>query len=165
MKPSLDLLTKRAKETKKETKKYFQRLKKRIPKKLDEQVSAIHDEVFENTDCLSCANCCKTTGPMFTPKDVERIAKYLKMSLYDFESQYLTTDEDNHQVLQSLPCSFLDQDNHCSIYEVRPKACREFPHTDRKKFHQLTDLTLKNVAVCPAAFEIVEKMKARVAMR
>lgn len=165
MKPSLDLLTKRAKETKKETKKYFQRLKKRIPKKLDEQVSAIHDEVFENTDCLSCANCCKTTGPMFTPKDVERIAKYLKMSLYDFEPQYLTTDEDNHQVLQSLPCSFLDQDNHCSIYEVRPKACREFPHTDRKKFHQLTDLTLKNVAVCPAAFEIVEKMKARVAMR
>ena len=165
MNTSLDLLLKRAKETKKETQKYFQRLKKRIPKKLDEQVGAIHDEVFENTDCLTCANCCKTTGPMFTPKDIERIAKYLKMPLYDFESQYLTTDEDNHQVLQSLPCSFLDQDNHCSIYEVRPKACREFPHTDRKKFHQLTDLTLKNVAVCPAAFEIVEKMKERVALR
>jgi Fe-S-cluster containining protein len=165
MNTSLDLLQKRVKETQKETQKYFQRLKKRVPKKLDEQVGTIHDEVFENTDCLTCANCCKTTGPMFTPKDVERIAKYLKMSLYDFESQYLTTDEDNHQVLQSLPCSFLDQDNHCSIYEVRPKACREFPHTDRKKFHQLTELTLKNVAVCPAAFEIVEKMKERVALR
>jgi Fe-S-cluster containining protein len=23
-------------------------------------------------------------------------------------------------------------DNKCSIYEVRPKACREYPHTDRK---------------------------------
>jgi Fe-S-cluster containining protein len=165
MNTSLDILHKRAKETQKETQKYFQRLKKRVPKKLDEQVSAIHDEVFANTDCLTCANCCKTTGPMFTPKDVERIAKYLKMSLYDFESQYLTTDEDNHQVLQQLPCSFLGADNHCSIYDVRPKACREFPHTDRKKFHQLTELTLKNVAVCPAAFDIVEKMKARVALR
>lgn len=165
MNTSLDILHKRAKETQKETQKYFQRLKKRVPKKLDEQVGAIHDEVFANTDCLTCANCCKTTGPMFTPKDVERIAKYLKMSLYDFESQYLTTDEDSHQVLQQLPCSFLGADNHCSIYDVRPKACREFPHTDRKKFHQLTELTLKNVAVCPAAFDIVEKMKARVALR
>ncbi len=41
------------------------------------------------------------------------------------------------------------------IYDVRPKACREFPHTDRKKFHQIADLTLKNVAICPAAYNIV----------
>jgi Fe-S-cluster containining protein len=44
------------------------------------------------------------------------------------------------------------------IYEVRPKACREFPHTDRKKFQQISDLTLKNIPICPAAF-IVEEMK------
>jgi len=68
-------------------------------------------------------------------------------------------------VLQELPCSFLGADNACSIYDVRPKACREFPHTDRKKFHQLTDITLQNVAICPAAFDIVEKMKERVALR
>jgi Fe-S-cluster containining protein len=47
------------------------------------------------------------------------------------------------------------------IYDVRPKACREFPHTDRKKFQQITDLTLKNVAICPAAFNIVEEMKKK----
>jgi Fe-S-cluster containining protein len=45
------------------------------------------------------------------------------------------------------------------IYEVRPKACREFPHTDRKKFQQISDLTLKNIPICPAAFNIVEEMK------
>jgi len=44
---------------------------------------------------------------------------------------------------------------------VRPKACREFPHTDRKKFQQISHLTLKNVAICPAAFNIVEEMKRR----
>jgi Fe-S-cluster containining protein len=42
---------------------------------------------------------------------------------------------------------------------VRPKACREFPHTDRKKFYQIADLTLKNVEICPAAYNIVEEMK------
>jgi Fe-S-cluster containining protein len=75
---------------------------------------------------------------------------------------YLRLDEDNDYVLQSVPCSFLGADNYCSIYEVRPKACREFPHTDRKKFQQISNLTLKNVAICPAAFNIVEEMKKRI---
>ena len=58
--------------------------------------------------------------------------------------------------------TFLESDNKCFIYDVRPKACREFPHTDRKKFQQISDLTLKNVAVCPAAFTIVEEMKKKI---
>ena len=66
-----------------------------------------------------------------------------------------------NESLNSVPCTFLDQDNKCFIYEVRPKACREFPHTDRKKFQQISNLTLKNVAICPAAFNIVEKMKEK----
>ena len=73
--------------------------------------------------------------------------------------QYLRLDEDQDWVLQTLPCPFLDSDNRCSIYDVRPKACREFPHTDRKKFQQITHLTLKNVAICPAAFNIVESLR------
>ena len=77
-------------------------------------------------------------------------------------AQYLRVDEDNDHVLQSVPCSFLDAENYCMIYDVRPKACREFPHTDRKKFQQIDGLTLKNVAICPAAFNIVEAMKKRI---
>ena len=76
-----------------------------------------------------------------------------------FIEKYLRVDEDNDFVLQEVPCTFLGLDNYCSIYEVRPKACREFPHTDRKKFQQISNLTLKNVAICPAAFNIVEEMK------
>ena len=78
---------------------------------------------------------------------------------YD-KGKYL--DEDGDLVLQALPCVFLGHDNCCSIYNVRPKACREYPHTDRKKFHQLSNLTLKNVSICPAAFNIVEEMKRRI---
>jgi len=108
---------------------------------------------------LSCANCCKTTGPLFTNSDIKRIAKYLRLKPQGFIEKYLRLDEENDFVLQSVPCSFLDGQNSCMIYEVRPKACREFPHTDRKKFHQISNLTLKNVAICPAAFNIVEEMK------
>jgi len=80
-------------------------------------------------------------------------------------NQYLRIDEDNDYVLQSVPCTFLDDENYCTIYEVRPKACREFPHTDRKKFQQISYLTLKNVAICPAAFAVVEEMKKRMGGR
>jgi len=45
------------------------------------------------------------------------------------------------------------------IYDHRPKACSEYPHTNRRKFIQITDLTLKNAEICPAVFEIVEELK------
>ena len=161
MRKQLEQLPQRAKDTARETKTFFQRLKKRPPKKLDEITQEIHVEVFAQTNCLDCANCCKTTGPLFERKDIDRIAKYLRMKPAQFEAKYLRIDEDNDWVLQSLPCSFLAADNSCLIYEVRPKACREFPHTDRPKIYQIAQHTQKNVAICPAAFSIVEKMKER----
>ena len=161
MKPSLNEIQKLAKDKHIENKKYFDKLKKRTPKNLDYVMQELHVSEFKKTDCLSCANCCKTTGPLFTLADIERIAKYLRLKPQQFIDNYLRIDEDKDYVLQSVPCTFLDQDNTCFIYDVRPKACREFPHTDRKKFQQISDLTLQNVAICPAAFNIVEEMKKR----
>ena len=122
----------------------------------------MHEEEFSRTNCLDCANCCKTTGPLFTNKDIERISKHLKLKPQQFIEQYLRIDEDNDYVLQQVPCTFLAADNYCLIYDVRPKACREFPHTDRKDFHKISNLTIKNTAICPAAYNIVEEMKKRV---
>ena len=158
---NLELYRKQAEQKQKEHKKFLDGLKKKPPKQLDYVVQETHDEVFERIDCLSCANCCKTTGPLFTSADIERVSKHLRQKPQQFIEQYLRIDEDQDYVLQSVPCTFLDQDNTCFIYDVRPKACREFPHTDRKKFQQITDLTLKNVAICPAAFNIVEEMKKK----
>jgi len=141
-------------------KKFFSLLRKKPPKQLDRIMQDLHQREFEKTDCLLCANCCKTTGPLFTDKDIVRIAKYLRMKPQAFTDQYLRIDEDQDWVLQQLPCIFLGADNRCSIYDVRPKACREFPHTDRKKFQQITKLTLKNVAICPATFNIVEALRS-----
>ena len=155
-------LPKLAKEKHAENKKFFAKLKKKSPKDLDYVMQELHEEEFQRTDCLTCANCCKTTGPLFTTADVERIAKHLRLKPQKFIDTYLRIDEENDYVLQSVPCTFLDAENYCMIYDVRPKACREFPHTDRKKFQQISNLTLKNVEICPAAFNIVEEMKRRV---
>ncbi len=162
MEALLNQLPTLAKDKHNENKKYFDKLKKKTPKNLDYQMQEIHESVFERIDCLSCANCCKTTGPLFTNADIERIAKHLKLKPQQFTEQYLKIDEDKDFVLQKLPCVFLDAENYCLIYDVRPKACREYPHTDRKKFQQISNITLKNTAICPAAFEVVEEMKKKI---
>ena len=157
----LEELPKNAKEKYLETKKYFARLKKRKPKRLDLLMKDLHDEEFAKTDCLTCANCCKTTSPIFTEKDISRISKHLKMKERKFIELYLLRDDDDFMVLKEAPCAFLDSDNTCFIYDVRPKACSEYPHTNRRKFIQLTNLTLKNTEVCPAVFNIVEELKKK----
>jgi Fe-S-cluster containining protein len=159
--PPIDILNKLAKDKHNENKKYFDKLKKKTPKNLDYVMQELHTAEFKRTDCLQCANCCKSTGPLFTSADIERISKYFKQKPQQFIEQFLRIDEDNDYVLQTVPCTFLDEDNYCMIYDVRPKACKEFPHTDRKKFNQISNLTLKNVAICPAAFNIVEEMKKK----
>lgn len=158
-------LPKKAKDKHKENKKFFTKLRKKPPKHLDLEMQELHEEEFKRTDCLTCANCCKTTGPLFTNKDIERIAKHFRQKPAQFIETYLRVDEDNDHVLQQVPCTFLGEDNYCSIYEVRPKACREYPHTDRKDFHKISNITLQNTGICPAAYNIVEEMKRRIKLK
>lgn len=162
IKLDLEFYKKQAQTKQKEHKKFLDGIKKKPPKNLDYIVQDTHDEVFEEIDCLSCANCCKTTGPLYTEKDIERISKHLRLSPADFEKKYLRIDEDGDKVLQNLPCYFLADDNTCLIYEVRPKACREYPHTDRKKIYQINHLTIKNTLICPATYQFIEKMMRKI---
>ena len=165
MKDIIIQLPNKAKQKQAENKKFLQRLKKKPPKNLDITMQQLHEEEFSRTNCLECANCCKTTGPLFMDQDIVRIAKHLRLKPQKFIDTYLRVDEEGDYVLQQVPCAFLGADNYCSIYEVRPKACREYPHTDRKKFYQINNLTLKNVAICPAAYNIVEAMKKQIEIR
>ncbi len=162
MEKRLAELPKLSKDVEKESLKYFQRLKRRVPKNLDVVMQELHKEEFEKTDCLECANCCKTSSPIFTEKDIQRISKHFRMKEAQFMEQFLERDSDDFYVLRTVPCHFLNEsDNSCSIYEVRPKACAEYPHTNRRKFFQITDLTVTNASICPAAFNIVENVKKR----
>lgn len=139
--------------------KFIKQLKKKKPKDLDQRFAEAHDEVFEEVDCLTCANCCKTTSPMFFDKDIERLASHLKMKPGDFIEQYLFLDTDGIYALKSSPCPFLGDDNYCAVYEYRPKACREYPHTNHRKMISKLNLALKNTDVCPAVENILERLK------
>ena len=137
---------------------YYKKNKKRLGK-MDTIVQQLHDEVSEKIDCLTCANCCRSLGPAIYDKDIERIAKALRIKPSEVVSSYLRIDEDGDYVFKSMPCPFLMNDNYCSIYESRPKACREYPHTDRKRFYQIYNLSIKNAYTCPIVFEVMEEIR------
>ena len=148
------------KKSKKENKKFFLKLNKKAPKSIHSVINQLHDEVFDEIDCLICANCCKTTPPIITDRDISRIAKHLKMKEGDFVQKYIVIDADGDYIYKTTPCVFLDDDNYCMIYEVRPKACREYPDTDTNRIS--LKLMQKNISVCPAVYEMVERMKKEI---
>jgi len=142
-----------------DNKNLLKQLKRKSSSEVDELFQRIHDEVFEEINCLDCANCCSTISPIITDRDIDKMARALRIKPSEVVERYLKIDEDNDYVYRSEPCPFLGADNYCSIYEDRPKACREYPHTDRRKIQQLFNLTLKNAKVCPAVYLILERAR------
>ncbi|MGB1206700.1 MAG: YkgJ family cysteine cluster protein [Chitinophagales bacterium] len=152
---------KRHKKVRRENVKYVKSLAKKNKRKgLDEIANKMHKEVFKKVSCLDCANCCSTIPPIVTATDSKRIAKHLGMKLVTFKEEYIVEDEDGDMVINQTPCPFLESDKTCYIYDVRPKACQQYPHTDNSDFVQNLHLHAQNAQYCPAVFHILEKMKA-----
>jgi len=137
---------------------HLKKWNKQKPKDLDQRFSAAHQKEFAQRDCLKCANCCKTTSPIFRQPDILRMAKALRLKESQLVERYLKRDEDDDYVLKTSPCFNLLEDNTCAVYDDRPLACREYPHTDRKNMYQIMDLTAQNTLICPAVASIVEKI-------
>jgi len=76
----------------------------------------------------------------------------------DFRDKYLHVDEDGDSVFYNKPCPFLEPNNECAIYEVRPADCERYPYTNEDVLIKRVGLTLKNATVCPAVFNVLEKL-------
>lgn len=140
-------------------KQLLRRLKLRTPKNLGEIAGELHEEVFTELNCLDCANCCKSIPPLLNETDIRRLAKTLGLKVSAFHERYVRIDEDGDRVIASTPCPFLDADNKCLVYESRPKACRQYPHTDRAQFAENLKLHHLNTKVCPAVYHILQRLQ------
>lgn len=136
---------------------FYKKNRKRL-EKMDSIVHDLHERFSSEINCLECAACCKTLGPAIYDKDIDKMAKALRLKPSEVVTHYLRIDEDGDYVFKTMPCPFLMPDNYCSIYESRPKACREYPHTDRKRFNQIYKLTVKNTTTCPIAYEVLKEL-------
>lgn len=141
---------------------FAQLLKKSNKQPVIKSLPALHQKAFDTIDCLKCANCCKHYSPRFKMPDIKRIARHLRMKETLFIDQYLKMDEDGDYVLTVHPCPFLEADNKCNIYDVRPRDCYRYPYTDEDVLIKQVNLTLKNSEICPAVFSVLEMLEKEV---
>jgi Fe-S-cluster containining protein len=154
----------KARHTKSKMRRFLSKLEKESPKGLDKKIAVLEKEVWQETDCLTCANCCKTMTPTFTKQDMKRISAHFKMTVEEFQKKWLKKERGGERdwLNKTEPCQFLNlKDNMCSIYEVRPADCAGFPHLS-KKFNDFVHIHKQNVEYCPATHRLVEKMMERV---
>jgi len=134
-----------------------------VPEDMPQIVAEEEPKMWLETDCLSCANCCKKMTPTYTAKDIQRIAKHLSMTSEAFKKKWLYQEKSTGDWLNtSIPCQFLAKDNKCSIYEVRPLDCAEFPHHHKQPFDLYNDTFKQNLSYCPATYNLVQRLKKRV---
>ena len=142
---------------KKRVKSFLSRLEKKDPKGLDKLKLEADKAAWSRTDCLDCANCCKTMSPTYTGKDIKRISSHLGMSDKAFREKYLYKDKTGDWMNVKQPCQFLDLNtNKCDIYAVRPRDCAEFPHHNKKKMTEYMHMYKQNIEYCPATYRVVE---------
>ncbi|MEI9933305.1 MAG: YkgJ family cysteine cluster protein [Ferruginibacter sp.] len=139
-------------------KQYKQFLHRADKNKVLKALPDLHEEAFSNINCLNCGACCKSYSPRFKTPDIKRISKHLGMKEGDFIETYLNLDDEGDYVANSKPCPFLDSDNYCNIYDVRPSDCARFPYTDEDVILKRQPLTLKNSTFCPAVYFVLEKL-------
>jgi Fe-S-cluster containining protein len=125
---------------------------------LDDKFEIEHHKAFKKIDCFSCANCCKTKGPAFTKKDINRIARHMEITPPEFSDTYLEMNQDDAYVLKTTPCLFLQENNKCSIYEIRPKACASYPHTNTRNVKNLLPYFKAHLTTCPIIEEIIQEI-------
>ncbi|RYY56437.1 MAG: YkgJ family cysteine cluster protein [Chitinophagaceae bacterium] len=156
----LDLFRKTAKEHKRRMKRFLSKAEGFPTRRLQAITIEVEKQVWQEIDCLSCANCCKTMTPTFNLQDTKRIARFLGESVESFREKWLKKERsgDRDWINKKEPCQFLNlKDNKCSIYEVRPADCAGFPHL-RKKLRDYVHVHKQNISHCPATYRFVELM-------
>jgi Fe-S-cluster containining protein len=142
---------------------FLSRIEKTPPRGLDTMVVQANATVWQETDCLRCANCCKTMSPTYTMVDIKRISAHLGMTPEAFRNKWLYKDRQGDWMNKTQPCQFLNlEDNKCSIYEVRPRDCAGFPHHTKRRMVDYMHVFKQNIEYCPATYRLVEEIMKKV---
>jgi uncharacterized protein len=130
---------------------------------VERRFRAIAQEVEEATDCTACANCCRVATTQVSGRDIERLARFLGMSVEEVLENYAVESKEEGRILKRNEngCTFLEG-SLCSVYEARPQTCELFPHLVKGNGSLLSRMWhMPDRAVyCPIVFNTLEQFKA-----
>jgi hypothetical protein len=134
----------------------------------DRVLRRIAEGIQEQIDCTTCANCCRVAKVEVTDRDVERLARHLRLPLAEFLAAYTEEDESGRNLkwTEGSGCVFLEG-NECTVYDVRPDNCVRFPHLVRgqgsiaSRMWQFID----RACYCPIVYNSLEAFKIETRFR
>jgi len=120
-------------------------------------------DVEEQIDCLQCANCCRVATAKVTERDIERLARSLRIKPARFLAEYTEKSEEEGVVLKrdrKTGCVFLNG-NECTVYDDRPESCQKFPHVVRGNGSILSRMWefVDRASYCPIVYNTLEAFK------
>ena len=134
----------------------------------DRRLRRLGEQIQEQIDCTQCANCCRVGEAGINDRDIEKLAKFIGVSLAEFRRDYTARSQDGELILKRTPsgCVFL-KDNLCTVYEARPRSCANYPHLVRgdgsidSRMWQMAD----RAAICPIVYNWMEAVKQEMGFR
>ena len=129
----------------------------------DRILRRIAEGIEEQIDCTVCGNCCKVATAKVSERDVERLARYLRLSPAQLLADYTVEDAEEGTILrrsEETGCVFLSGTT-CTVYEARPETCQRFPHLVRgngsiaSRMWQFID----RACYCPIVYNSLEAFK------
>ncbi|MEO7142701.1 MAG: YkgJ family cysteine cluster protein [Bryobacteraceae bacterium] len=134
----------------------------------ERRLRRIAEEIEEQIDCTTCANCCRVATVTVTERDAEKLSSFLGLRPEKFLAQYTTEDPEEGVILRRTEqgCVFLNG-NDCTVYEARPRTCVDFPHLVRgagsiaSRMWQFID----RACYCPIVYNGLEAFKDHVGFK
>lgn len=130
----------------------------------DRPFQILAGEVQKHVNCMACANCCRHSLVSVDKRDIARIARRIGVTAEEAMRAYTVPDPDAPalRMLRTTAegCVFLEG-NRCTIYDARPKTCRDFPHI-APGTHSLGGRASSHArwaALCPIVYNAIEQYK------
>ncbi len=129
----------------------------------ERKLKKMAQEVEEQINCLECGNCCRVATAKLLDRDVERLAKHLRISPFRFVEDYCDENEEEGLILKrdkETGCVFLSG-NECTVYEHRPASCADFPHLARgaRSLESRMWAMPDRATYCPIVYNTLEAWK------
>ncbi len=129
---------------------------------VERRLKAIAADITGQIDCTACGNCCRVATARLIPRDVARLARYFRISPARFEAEYCAHSEEEGLILRRTEAGCVFLEGHlCTIYDVRPSSCEDFPHLVRgagsflSRMWEMPD----RACYCPIVYNSLEAYK------
>jgi Fe-S-cluster containining protein len=128
----------------------------------DRKFRVLAQKIQDQIDCRQCANCCRIGTTKVTERDIEKLAKFLRITPAGFVRDYTEESEEEGRILKRSPdgCVFLSG-NDCTVYEARPHVCEYFPHLVRGEGSIASRMWafIDRASFCPITYNALEAFK------